>query len=146
MHNQNAFSYTFQSKTRLPTRQHNPCSLTLTLNTHASHLTALRRHTALHLLRLLSIDLDVPLARLLELRELLLPYEAPRGRHALKRLEDARQHRLQPAEVDVRALVEPVEELLRVLGETILDVPVQGKRRRRVVCVRQRAEQRERRG
>ena len=91
-------------------------------HTHASHLTAPRRHAALHLLRLLSIDLDVPLARLLELRELLLPDEAPRGRDALKRLEDARQHRLQPAEVDVRAVVEPVEELLRVLGETILDV------------------------
>ena len=88
MHNQNAFSYTFQSKTRLPTRQHNPCSLTLTLNTHASHLTALRRHTALHLLRLLSIDLDVPLARLLELRELLLPYEALAVARP-RRLEDA---------------------------------------------------------
>ena len=77
----------------------------------------------------------MPLARLLELAELLLPHEAALGGDALEGLEDARQHRLQPAEVDVRALVEPVEELLRVLGETILDVPVQGKRRRRVVCV-----------
>merc|ERR1719235_1991906 len=68
------------------------------------------------------VDLDVPLARLLPLRELVLPAEALLLGNALKHLGDAGHHALEAAEVHVRAVVHAVEDLVGVLLHLVLDV------------------------
>ena len=61
------------------------------------------------------IHLHVPLALRLKRLQLLAPDHAPVLRNGLQRIEDGRHHPLQAAEVDVRTVVELVEQLLAVL-------------------------------
>merc|ERR1711924_158519 len=68
------------------------------------------------------VDLDVPLAALLPLLKLLLPVDALRLADALEHVRDARHHALEAAEVHVRAVIHPVEDLRRVLLHLVLDV------------------------
>merc|ERR1719453_1835046 len=68
------------------------------------------------------VDLDVPLAGLLPLLELVLPDEALLVAHLLEHLGDARHHALEAAEVHVRAVVHAVEDLVGVLLDLVLDV------------------------
>merc|ERR1719453_1633691 len=68
------------------------------------------------------VDLDVPLAGLLPLLELVLPDEALLVAHLLEHLGDARHHALEAAEVHVRAVVHAVEDLVSVLLDLVLDV------------------------
>merc|ERR1712216_401278 len=68
------------------------------------------------------VDLDVPLAGLLPLGELVLPDEALLGGDLLEHASDARHHALKAAEVRVRAVVHALEDLVRVLLDLVLDV------------------------
>merc|ERR1711988_1956713 len=88
---------------------------TRTLRTPPARRTTTRRTTRL-------VDLDVPLARLLPLLELLLEVEALLLAHTLQHLGDARHHALEAAEVHVRALVHALEDLVGVLLDLVLDV------------------------
>lgn len=68
------------------------------------------------------VDLDVPLLVLLELGQLLVPALASPLRHLLKGVLDSRHHPLQTAEVDVRAAVQELEDLVAVLLDLVLNV------------------------
>merc|ERR1719345_600532 len=68
------------------------------------------------------VDLDVPLAVLLPLLELVLPDDALLLGDAVKHLQDARHHALQAAEVHVAAVVHAREDLVGVLAHLVLDV------------------------
>merc|ERR550537_1235485 len=58
------------------------------------------------------VDLDVPLARVLQPLEHLRPVDAAGGGDGLEGLCDSGHHPLKATEVDVGAVVEAVEELL----------------------------------
>merc|ERR1719487_610472 len=76
------------------------------------------------------VDLDVPLAVLLPLLLDLGPVETLALGDPLQHFCDPRHHALEAAEIDVRALVHAVEDLVRILLDLILDVHLAA------VCVR----------
>merc|ERR1719329_286731 len=75
------------------------------------------RTVALHL-----VNLNVPLACLLPLLELVLPDDALLLRDLLEHVGDARHHALKSAEIHVRAVVHAREDLVLVLLHLVLDV------------------------
>jgi len=68
------------------------------------------------------VHLNVPLALLLEAREVVVEVEALLGAHLLEHVLDAGHHALKAAEVHVGTLVKGVEHLVGVLLNLVLDV------------------------